>query len=757
MKCIKRLLKIFNYFLFCSVFVIISSTSVLASDWEQYIIPESTLEFYNTNGITAYNPSSNYSANCLPGENLNYNGGIVLDESQLQQIITLQPIYEEAASMYGFDWRILATLHYMERSNSLESPSNGQGVYQLYSYTKEHGKFPSSGTLSTDEFREQTILAAQLIHDQYGAGLDLSTSDGVKTMFFKYNGASSFYKQRALQLGFDQAGADRGEGSPYVMNKYDSLRDPELNPAWRGAYKSDGVWDSTYVYTRYGAYPVYVALGGVDDAGICYPSTGGGILIEGGMTLEQANAYMETYRQLEDTYSATNYGSLANANSALNTEFGMLNFKNATMSIIHNCTSFTKYFIKESTISGNIYKEALGDGGQVVGNLLSKYPQYFEDGGTTPRPYAIFSTSNGSTTCGDQLCGHTGVVLGIDVARNKIIIGEAAYRKPNFLINSTTGKGEAHEYDLSKFTSGNYKFAYPKNLIFGDSDNDNIIADDNIAVSTSNDNLNVTIPGLSGSYKIGWVSDTHVAADADKNTDAYKNLNVSGRFGDNTESNWNNIINRLNSGGYDAVIFGGDLMDYYSENNYNVIKNGLNQLKMPWFYIYGSGDHDKNNDPTGHIHINDDLFSSGSYNANDMITLGGELTLIGLNGSSRASDIDIAGVESKIRSTSNPVILATHVPFDSKDGSIKTQVAASHNNVNYLWTNGSYNNNWEISNISNFVNTFLYSNSNVKLVLAGHVHTLSYTGKLNGEDGAMEHIFKAGYTGNIGTINVKGN
>lgn len=278
-----------------------------------------------------------------------------------------------------------------------------------------------------------------------------------------------------------------------------------------------------------------------------------------------------------------------------------------------------------------------------------------------------------------------------------------------------------------------------------------------IGVSSSNDNLNVTIPGLSGSYKIGWVSDTHVAADADKNTDAYKNLNVSGRFGDNTESNWNNIIDRLNSGGYDAVIFGGDLMDYYSENNYNVIKNGLNRLKMPWFYIYGSGDHDKNNDPTGRIHINDDLFSSGSHNSNDMITLGGELTLIGLNGSSRASDIDISGVESKIRSTSNPVILATHVPFDSKDGSIKTQVAASHNNVNYLWTNGSYNNNWEISNISNFVNTFLYNNSNVKLVLAGHVHTLSYTGKLNSEDGAMEHIFKAGYTGNIGTINVKGN
>lgn len=741
MRHLKKFFTTSFYFLFCALFICINSIATSASDWEQFVLSEDLLDFYNANGITAYSPS-NYSATCIPGNNMDYSGGQILTEAELNQILNLQPIYEQAASQYGFSWQILATLHYMERSNKLESPSNGQGVYQLYSYTQEHGNFPSSGTLSESEFLEQSLIAAEQIATRYGAGLDLSTSDGVKTMFFKFNGTASIYKQRALQLGFDQAGADRGEGSPYVMNKADSLRDPLLNPAWRGAYVKDHVWDSTHFYTRYGAYPIYVSLGGNDDSGLCYPAAGGGILIEGGMTLDQANAYMEQYRQLEETYSAATYGSLPNANSALTSDYGMLNYGGNRISNIHNCTAFTKYFIKESTNSGTIYKDALGNGGQVVGNLLSRYPQYFEDGGTTPRPYAIFSTASGSTQCDGGLCGHTGVVLGIDTERGKIIIGQAGYNKRSVLVDTNTGQGRAYEYDLSTYTSGNYKYAYPKNLIFDD-DNTDIITDGDVSVSTSGDIVNLTIPGLSKSYKIAWVSDAHVQSKDDGKTDTDR---FEGRTIDQINQNWENAINTIinTNPKYDAVIFGGDLMDYYSNNTSSIIQSGLDKITqkgIPWLYLYGGNDHDQNG-------------GSGSIFKNQPIDLG-DIVIIGLDNSS-SNSVDASSTIRLIDSYSKPIILATHVPFDDPNGSVNQKVTSARS-TDYLWTAGGSR--WDLnsnSSMNTLVNNYLYQNSNVKLVLAGHVHTLSHTSQLG--NGAQEHIFQGNYRGNgIGVINIRGN
>lgn len=755
MKHIKKFLISSLYLLFCALFICVNSISTFAGDWEQFVISEDLLDFYNANGITAYSPS-NYSATCIPGTNMDYNGGQILTEAELNQIIKLQPIYEQAASQYGFSWQILATLHYMERSNGLESPKNGQGVYQLYSYTKEHGNFPSSGTLSESEFLEQSLIAAEQITTNYGAGLDLSTSDGVKTMFFKYNGTASIYKQRALQLGFDQAGADRGEGSPYVMNKADPLRDPLITPAWRGAFIKDHVWSNTHFYTRYGAYPVYVSLGGNDDSGLCSPSTGGGILVEGGMTLSQANAYMEQYRQLEDTYSAASYGSLSNANSALTSEYGMLNYGGNRISNIHNCTAFTKYFIKESTNSGTIYKDALGNGGQVVGNLLSRYSQYFEDGGTTPRPYAIFSTANGSQQCDGGLCGHTGVVLGIDTERGKIIIGQAGYNKRSVLVDSSTGQGRAYEYDLSTYTSGSYRYAYPKNLIFDDGNTDLIVGGD-ASVSTSGDNITLTIPGLSKTYKIAWVSDAHVQDPNDSDTNRFEGKTIN-----QINAAWDNSINSIVNGGYDAAIFGGDLMDYYSPNTSAIIKRGFDKLQnagIPWMYIYGTSDHDRNNSKGDSI--DESIYNSGS--PSDYIDLG-DIAIVGLNDSANSSTSAADSIISKIENAGKPVIVATHVPFDSQDNNVRKDIAKPQTQggrgQDYLWTPGGSR--WDLSSnssMNNFAEKLLYQESNVKLVLAGHIHVMSSSYELsNTKKGAKEHIFQGNYRGGgPGTITVKGN
>lgn len=114
---------------------------------------------------------------------------------------------------------------------------------------------------------------------------------------------------------------------------------------------------------------------------------------------------------------------------------------NCKVSALENCVSFSKWFINRFT---NKEVTAIGDGGQVVSSLINNYG--FSNGKTEPRPYAIFSTRDGGF-------GHTGVVLGVDKARNKIIIGEAGcFADFNFT--------DAKEESLSKFTNGSYTYAY---------------------------------------------------------------------------------------------------------------------------------------------------------------------------------------------------------------------------------------------------------------------------------------------------------
>ena len=72
------------------------------------------------------------------------------------------------------------------------------------------------------------------------------------------------YKTQALNLGFTQAQANVGEGSPYVMNRADCARDPTVEPTrsnitW-GQIKTDGGSLEYPANNDYGAYIVYCAL-----------------------------------------------------------------------------------------------------------------------------------------------------------------------------------------------------------------------------------------------------------------------------------------------------------------------------------------------------------------------------------------------------------------------------------------------------------------------------------------------------------------
>lgn len=169
-------------------------------------------------------------------------------------------------------------------------------------------------------------------------------------------------------------------------------------------------------------------------------SSCGGGLQEGGMNLEQAKKFVDDYK-----------------NNPSNVQYIGGAGKSCPGGPLSNCVSFSVYFLNKYTDIKTT--PAPGNGSTVASNIISKNPGIAN--GHSPQPYAIFSTASGSQMCGNVKCGHTGVILGVDTERGKVIVGEAGCGAP-------ASWDTAREYPLSQFDSGAYTYVYLGDKIKGD-------------------------------------------------------------------------------------------------------------------------------------------------------------------------------------------------------------------------------------------------------------------------------------------------
>lgn len=220
---------------------------------------------YRSQDINHYDPTVCGEGGDIGGDNRDYEGNTILTQAQLDGIKRNQPVYEKAAATAKIPWEMIAVTHLRETNLSRVNPENGQGLYQdsakqnpeastLYVYDA------SKAEVSDENFQKQTDWAANFLKSKATepALLTNGNVDQVKDAFFGYNGRAEAYKTQATSLGF----ANAYEGSPYVMNRADSVRDPAKHAtdnSW-GQIKTDG---GPLVYpanTDYGAFVVYNAL-----------------------------------------------------------------------------------------------------------------------------------------------------------------------------------------------------------------------------------------------------------------------------------------------------------------------------------------------------------------------------------------------------------------------------------------------------------------------------------------------------------------
>lgn len=318
---------------------------------------------------------------------------------------------------------------------------------------------------------------AQFTHDpgQRGSAVAYVRAAAGEEMFTQYYKAE--YGGAVLESnGFIPNGVPVGVNDTFLLGELNYLLDHiqslEPNSTRRNAYSRDysvtvpedvtlynylktltQPRDAAISWTYLYEYPANIATTsaargetadivlGMYSAGTGTPTECGGNLSAGGMTSEQAVGFMDNYK-----------------NNPSNSQYIGTAAPGCNGGPLSNCVSFSMYFInKYTTIDGT---QRAGNGGIVASNLVAHNPDLNLETGHSPRPFAVFSTAYGSDQCDGGVCGHTGVVLGVDTVNQKIIIGEAGCSSPA----SWDG---AHEYDLADYDNESYTYVYTEAFLKG--------------------------------------------------------------------------------------------------------------------------------------------------------------------------------------------------------------------------------------------------------------------------------------------------
>lgn len=394
-------------------------------------IDEETLYFYGQNNIVMFDPSA-CSAVGLGAYNGDASDG--LSDLQASFVDTYHDIAATLSVEYGIPWETVMAQGILEStsgtSNFAVTRNNFFGIGAFDSNTSDAYSYdtPEEGwrgyyenIKNTATYRNHGVFTGEAITNPYVYAQVIKDAGYATDVDYvaKLTKYISAVENRAAENGW-QSSATLAALYPEM------LTNAAANAAGADSSSSSG---SVRI--------------------ICSNYMGSGALVAGGMTLQEARErIMEPYRSIRPRSYQEAGGDILNRwsiNDVCNSG------KDCCVSDLENCVAFVQYFICEYA---NVCM-GLPNGRDVVSKLISS-GKGFTDGGTTPRPYAIFSTTR--VTSGTSTGNHTGVILGIDKVRNKVIVGEAGCGSGLEVTN-------AHEYDLSKFVDGSHVYAYTDGLI----------------------------------------------------------------------------------------------------------------------------------------------------------------------------------------------------------------------------------------------------------------------------------------------------
>ena len=278
------------------------------------------------------------------------------------------------------------------------------------------------------------------------------------------------------------------------------------------------------------------------------------------------------------------------------------------------------------------------------------------------------------------------------------------------------------------------------------------------------DEITVEIEGLTRGYDIAFVNDLHLITDSEPGDVLEENLpTVKERYntfsvtpeGIHAEELWPEIVRFLNYYNFDAIVFGGDMLDYCSQSNMSALSEGFENLKYPKEkIIYIRADHDYGGWYGGSTFTDEDGFKAHSKLWDGDDSTGciefEDFLIVGVNKSyQNLSDERLLFLKQKLEA-GKPVIVATHVPYYSQMDDSLEELSLNIRNRIYYWDKEEsvY---CPDENTQEFIDCMYDKDSNVVQILAAHMHA-SWDGRVAGD--LKEHIFAPSFQGRIGIVHV---
>lgn len=267
----------------------------------------------------------------------------------------------------------------------------------------------------------------------------------------------------------------------------------------------------------------------------------------------------------------------------------------------------------------------------------------------------------------------------------------------------------------------------------------------------------IHIDGIENEYKFVYIADLHIIVPSDRVTETDKET-IDWRYsswaknanGHKSEEIYTHLIDNINATDVDAVLMGGDMLDFLSEANWNHLKSGLDKLEMP--YLYATADHDLR------TYYADYSVDEGNQLRNDMsqglidVLEYDEFIILSVNESTAQLTEDAIVEIEKVVEIGKPIIVMLHVPLDSTvDGGLGEKSKEVWGNRKLLWGEGcNYAPN---ETTQKFVDIINAEDTSVVAVLAGHLH-FEYICMLN--DNVKQYIFNPAFSGEIALFTVTG-
>ena len=271
----------------------------------------------------------------------------------------------------------------------------------------------------------------------------------------------------------------------------------------------------------------------------------------------------------------------------------------------------------------------------------------------------------------------------------------------------------------------------------------------------------IVIPGVKGEYDLFYLTDTHAVirheSDSEEVTEyatqrAAEFVNEEGVSSKQIFSDWMDYAAEEE---FDAILLGGDMIDFPSDASMNYLDEELNKLPMP--YLFNMGNHDwtypweymtEAGEQTYRPLFED--YTDGQPSIHTWETE--DLLVIAVDNSSEQVRPEVLETYEQLLNTKKPVIVMVHVPLITDSALSQSKKIWG---VPMVLGGGNYGGIYPNEDSQAFMELTTAKDSPVELVLAGHVHFYNKD-YIDGEKPVLQIIGDAGFHGGAVKLHISG-